>query len=177
LVDPDNRGLVDFEQRQQLLASLESLVASADAGQPAGLDLERLRDRWTDGRVKLLVTTCGLRFRRAHADFMARASYLPLRVDGPLSEHLVVFARHDATGTLIAVAPRLVSGLMTGGGLDLDLAAWHETHVTIPVALEPAVYRDVITGAQVRVDAGKAPAPQLLRFFPSALLWAPRVAL
>jgi (1->4)-alpha-D-glucan 1-alpha-D-glucosylmutase len=65
LVDPDNRGPVDFDVRREALRSL-------------------LDD-------KLRVTATALRLRRKHPDWFAE--YIPLHASGPAAGHVVAFAR------------------------------------------------------------------------------------
>ncbi|HSH39788.1 MAG TPA: malto-oligosyltrehalose synthase, partial [Chthoniobacterales bacterium] len=56
LVDPDNRRPVDYQRRREMLEALDSTAPD---------DLLR---NWADGRIKLLVTSRMLRFRRDHPD-------------------------------------------------------------------------------------------------------------
>jgi (1->4)-alpha-D-glucan 1-alpha-D-glucosylmutase len=94
LVDPDNRGLVDYERRRALLAAL-------DAGQPAAdLDAE-----------KLLVTSRALRLRRDHPGWFTRG-YAPVAAGGPAAGHVLAFQR----GAAITVVTRLPEGLRRRGG-------------------------------------------------------------
>jgi len=96
LVDPDNRRLVDYSRRRDLLAG-------QDGGSPAAdLDAE-----------KLLVTARTLRLRRDHPDWFA-GSYTPLEAAGPAAGHGVAFRR----GQAITVATRLPVGLRQRGGWD-----------------------------------------------------------
>ncbi len=74
LVDPDNRGPVDFGVRREALLSL-------------------LDD-------KLRITATVLRLRREHPEWFA--SYEPLLAQGPAAEHLVAFARSGSLVTLAA---------------------------------------------------------------------------
>jgi (1->4)-alpha-D-glucan 1-alpha-D-glucosylmutase len=67
LVDPDNRGAVDFGVRREALDSL-------------------LDD-------KLRTTAVALRLRRDHPDWFS--SYTPLRASGAAAEHLVAFTRSE----------------------------------------------------------------------------------
>jgi (1->4)-alpha-D-glucan 1-alpha-D-glucosylmutase len=102
LVDPDNRQLVDYQARRDLLGTLET-------GPPAGLDAE-----------KLLVTARTLRLRRDHPDWFA-SGYTPLHADGPAAGHAVAFRR----GQAITVATRLPAGLRQRGG-------WGDTTLQVP---------------------------------------------
>src|SRR5205823_8310335 len=64
LVDPDNRRPVDYGQRRELLASLETATP------------EELLEDWPDGRIKLLLIQRLLRFRRVHEQLVKRGSYI-----------------------------------------------------------------------------------------------------
>jgi (1->4)-alpha-D-glucan 1-alpha-D-glucosylmutase len=107
LVDPDNRHPVDFPTLQALLDSVLPVVARLEAGGLVASEVDGLLEGWPDGRIKLFITTCGLRFRREHSDLMREGDYQPLVVEGASAEYLVAFARHDGSGTLVTVAPRL----------------------------------------------------------------------
>lgn len=83
LVDPDNRGPVDYAVRRRLLADL-------DAGRPAA-DL---------AAAKLLVTSRALRLRRDHPDwFGPTGTYRPLPTSTP---HSLAFARSEAALTVVS---------------------------------------------------------------------------
>ncbi|EWT01004.1 maltooligosyl trehalose synthase, partial [Intrasporangium oryzae NRRL B-24470] len=99
LVDPDNRRLVDYAERGRRLARLDGGEAPAD-----------LSDE------KLLVTATALRLRRAlpGAFVGPEATYDPLTGD---TEHLVAFARGDASGPrAVTLATRLAGRLADQGG-------------------------------------------------------------
>jgi (1->4)-alpha-D-glucan 1-alpha-D-glucosylmutase len=104
LVDPDNRRLVDYGRRRELLAAL-------DQGHPAsGLDAE-----------KLLVTSRALRLRRDHPEWFA-GSFTLLRATGPATRHVVAFSRG---GHAVTVATRLPARLRQEGG-------WRDTELPVP---------------------------------------------
>ena len=101
LVDPDNRRQVDFARR------LEALVAERP--------LTALAETWRDGRVKQALIQRALGVRRSQPDLFARGSYQPLQVTGPLSDHIVAFARSLGDSHVIVVVPRLAARLLAGG--------------------------------------------------------------
>jgi malto-oligosyltrehalose synthase len=126
LVDPDNRRLVDYRPRRELLAAV-------DAGRPApgppespGLDAE-----------KLLVTSRTLRLRRDHPEWFA-GDFTPLAATGPAARHVVAFCRG---GHAVTVATRLPGGLRQSGG-------WRDTALPVPGRR----WRDVLTGAAYAGD-------------------------
>jgi (1->4)-alpha-D-glucan 1-alpha-D-glucosylmutase len=143
LVDPDNRGPVDYARRQELLASLPV--------PPVGDDLDPVSDL---DRGKLLVTSAALRLRRAHPGWFS-GSYEALPAAGPASEHVLAFCRG---GQAITVATRLSSRLRHSGG-------WRDT----TLALRPGRWRDVLIGASYAVE-GPIPVAELTRRLPVALL-------
>jgi (1->4)-alpha-D-glucan 1-alpha-D-glucosylmutase len=176
LVDPDNRRPVDFAARQTALDAMEPLLKAAHEGAPRLADIDRLAGRWTDGQVKLLVTAAGLRFRRDHPTLLQQGGYTPLDADGVLAAHIVAFARHDDSGTLVAVVPRLVLPLIHAGRLPCG-DAWGDTALVLPRSLGGAGYRHVFTGETVRATPTESGArisvAEAFAHLSVALLWAP----
>src|SRR5215831_16084320 len=150
LVDPDNRRLVDFGRRRQLLAALDDAPrAPGPAGAAAaGLDAD-----------KLLVTSAALRLRREHPGWFA-GDYRPLDAEGQAARHAVSFRRGPAAGPggpAVTVATRLPGGLRRQGG-------WADTVLPLPAG----PWRDVLTGA---THPGPRPLlSDLTERFPVALL-------
>jgi (1->4)-alpha-D-glucan 1-alpha-D-glucosylmutase len=177
LVDPDNRGPVDYAARQALLDAMEPLFACLDAGETAARGVGELLDQWPDGRIKLLLTARGLRFRRVHAGLMLQGAYEPLDSEGAAARHLVAFARHDSSGTLIAVVPRLICSLPTGSHVPpRGVQAWGDTRVCLPDRIGAGRYRHLMTGETVDAVNGQLAADAMFRTLPVALLWSARNA-
>jgi (1->4)-alpha-D-glucan 1-alpha-D-glucosylmutase len=142
LVDPDNRGPVDYESRQAMLAALE-----------AGMSPEEIMERMDSGLPKLCVLYKTLHLRREKPDWFGReAPYVPLQVDGPKREHLIAFSRSDSVAVL---APRW--SVKLGGGFG-----------STTVELPQGSWSNRFTGE--KVDGGSARVQQLFRRFPVALL-------
>jgi (1->4)-alpha-D-glucan 1-alpha-D-glucosylmutase len=177
LVDPDNRRDVDFGRRRQLLEALLPQLVSIEEGGAAGSTVSDLLAHWEDGRIKLFVTAAGLRFRRRHPAVALDGAYLTLQPEGPGADHLVAFARHHASGTLIAVAPRLAASL-AAGALPLGEAVWTSTRIVLPETLASAPYRHLLTGDTIHLTREpnhfSVAAADVFRSSPVALLWAPR---
>jgi (1->4)-alpha-D-glucan 1-alpha-D-glucosylmutase len=177
LVDPDNRRTVDFECRRESLQALMTLIDSVESGHCAREELAGLLDRWEDGRIKLFVTACGLRFRRAHAEVVRDGSYDPLLPEGPSAAHLVGFGRRHESGELLVVVPRLLVSLTQDDSRPTGEAAWTTTGVRVPDAYQARSYRHLFTGETVRIDEGpdgrRIRAADLFRQCPVAMLWAP----
>ena len=177
LVDPDNRRPVDFAARQVLLDGVREAADRTAAGREASHDVAGLLDRWEDGAIKLFVTTCGLRFRREHAGLLLSGGYQALESDGPAADHLVAFARHDGSGTLLAIVPRLVMSLAADSrGLPRGPDAWGSTRILLPPWARSARYRHVLTGDNLATPEGHLPAAVVFRTSPVALLWSDAAA-
>jgi (1->4)-alpha-D-glucan 1-alpha-D-glucosylmutase len=163
LVDPDNRRPVDYAHRRRLLEALEPRLAERDRG---GLARE-LVDGWRDGRVKLYLTACALRLRRALPAAFRDGAYVPLEPRGERATHLFAFARTGGGDAAVTVVPRLVATMMRDRGFALpEPEDWGDARIELPEALE-GTYRNVFTGEEVR---GEWRVGELLGSFPAALL-------
>ncbi|HZM33683.1 MAG TPA: malto-oligosyltrehalose synthase [Burkholderiales bacterium] len=157
LVDPDNRRPVDFALRKKLLSDIEQSTSAASL----------LKDI-SDGKAKLYVIRKGLELRRALPGLFHGARYQPLYADGGREENVVAFALRSGGQAVVAVAPRLFSGLM--GPEDpapLGERAWGEAKIGIDVQGE---LENVLTGE--RHGGGELRLAALLASFPVALLRA-----
>jgi len=171
LVDPDNRRPVDFAHREALLGALCERIAAGDLAALA----RELVDRWPDGRIKLYTLHRALAYRRRGPTLFQEGEYIPLTTEGSACEHLVAFARHEATTTALTVVPRLGAALTEGGArLPLGREVWGETWVLLPRELPQGPYLNLFTGTQLavtRTEHGPAlAAGDLLDTFPVALL-------
>lgn len=160
LVDPDNRRPVDFAARAAMLDELQ---------QP---DWAALADTWRDGRIKLAWTRELLRLRAAHPQLFSEGSYQPLRVEGPLADRVIAFARrHDREAVIVAIAcklapltdqgrrwPRadefagavLLDSYQIDDHRDSQKLALAELFATLPVAVRRARYRGKLGPSRLR---------------------------
>jgi (1->4)-alpha-D-glucan 1-alpha-D-glucosylmutase len=176
-VDPDNRRPVDLGRRAALLEEVEQLLPS-DASTGASDEAVRsLLTTWEDGRIKLYVTLAALRLRRRWAEVFLSGSYVPLPATGPLSTHLVAFARRLGERCVLVVAPRLVASLYGASSrLVIDADVWGGTHLALPADYATLRFRDALTGRDVSLHPHQA-GPRLLtadlfQRLPIALLWS-----
>jgi len=142
LVDPDNRGEVDYGIRQSMLAELEN-----------GLCPQEITRRMDEGLPKLWVIYKALQLRRQKPeDFDANASYTPLLAEGVKKDHLVGYLRGENVVTMV---PRWTVKL---GG------SWASTVVELPAGRwKNLLTGDALQGARLRVQS-------LFSRFPVALL-------
>ena len=177
LVDPDNRRPVDFAHRHRVLRELMPLIDSVATGRCPREALVGLLDSWEDGRIKLFVTACALRFRRAHPEVARDGSYDPLLPEGPAAEHLVGFGRRHESGQLLVIVPRLLVSFVADDSPPTGEAVWTTTRIQLPDAYVARCYRHVLTGETVHIEGGQGGrwirAADLYRHWPVAMLWAP----
>jgi (1->4)-alpha-D-glucan 1-alpha-D-glucosylmutase len=142
LVDPDNRGPIDYQTRSAMLAELI-----------AGPSVDEIMRSMDSGLPKLWIIYKALHLRDDHPDWFGESStYAPLPVEGAKWEHLIAFSRGDSVAVL---APRWNLRLSGGFGA---------TSVELP----PGRWTNVLSGDEI--SGGKTRAQNLFRQFPVALL-------
>jgi len=142
LVDPDNRGEVDYGLRQVLLSELKD-----------GITPEELMEKMEAGLPKLCVIYRALQLRRENPEwFNEAADYIPLPVEGAKQEHLIAFRRGEA---IAVMAPRW--NIKLGRGF-----------ASTSVELPEGRWTNLFTGETTK--GGKLLVQKILSRFPVALL-------
>lgn len=144
LVDPDNRGSVDFASLQ---ATLATVLAAAERDRRTLLaDLRRTA---VDGRIKLYVTAAGLRLRRLRRELFARGGYVPLAAAGARARHVVSFARVAEEQSVIAAVARFPMSLPTAAEFPIGGDVWGEDGLILDGIVPPGLYRDAFSGVEI----------------------------
>ncbi len=173
LVDPDNRRPVDWALRHALLTEVKPLTeAAADTRVPA---LQAMLQAPADGRAKLFVICAALALRARRPGTFDAGGYQPLLAHGSRARHVVAFARQDATGGVIALAPRLFAGMCgRAGALPLGVQVWDDTYLRVDWLPPGTALRDVLSGRSVAfdvdADGARLRLAETLTTFPAALL-------
>jgi (1->4)-alpha-D-glucan 1-alpha-D-glucosylmutase len=142
LVDPDNRGPIDYEVRRSMLAELQ-----------AGMTAEEILKRMDDGLPKMWVLFQALHLRQKNpAWFGKNSAYLPVATDGPKKDHLIAYLRGE---NVAVVAPRWY--LKLGGSFASTTVELHE-----------GTWNNLFTGEDF--EGGSLRAQNLFKQFPVALL-------
>ena len=162
LVDPDNRRPVDFEKRMRIMDDL----CSRDDPRSATL-ADSLRASWRDGRIKMYTVWRTLTYRRAHADLFASGEYIPLKVTGTASRHVIAFARRNDSTWAVVIVPRLLATLDPDQAPFSCPMVWGDTHVVLPAGA-PASLKNVYTSETLA--GARIPVRAALCHFPIALL-------
>ncbi|QIB67204.1 malto-oligosyltrehalose synthase [Kineobactrum salinum] len=163
LVDPDNRGQVDYQLRTRLLREI-SAQATHD---PAGL-VSELSATWSDARIKLYIIWRLLDLRRRRAELFKSASYHPLEVTGADGNTVCAFARSQGGSQIVTVVA--CAATVTAGGrypFGQDYAG-----AVLLGEYGSGGLRDVLTGIRFRPEgaAGSLPLAALLARLPVAVL-------
>ena len=142
LVDPDNRGKVDYETRRRLLAELK-----------AGMSTEEILKRMDEGVPKLWLIFRALHLRREHPAWFGKGSaHIPMLIDGAAREYLVGYLRGENVAVL---APR-----------------WNLKHEgnfgSTTVELPHGSWKNILTGELL--EGGTVRAQNILKRFPVALI-------
>ncbi|MBI4465398.1 MAG: malto-oligosyltrehalose synthase, partial [Acidobacteria bacterium] len=154
LVDPDNRRPVDYDRRRQYLEQMEPLLNGTDPPMPRADSVREMLTHWQDGRIKLYVTAAGLRLRRKLSSLFLEGAYIPLLAEGEKKDHIVAFARIHEGQRVIAVAPRLIAGLLQPEGvLPLGAELWQNTHFVLPNEAGSRSYYNLFTGEPVQTTS------------------------
>ena len=171
LVDPDNRRPVDYGERKRVLDELQRGMPSHEI---ASQKLNEFLANPEDGRLKMYLTSKTLSLRRKECMLFQRGSYIPLKVSGPKSQHVVAFAREHEGRVTIVAAPRLCASLLTEDvGTPCAESGWGDTTVELPHS-QARCYHHLFSGDCIPVNEQEQPASllvsRMLRDFPVALL-------
>ena len=123
LVDPDNRGAIDFQKRKALLDQIQNT---------SGQELRDLLLNWRDGRIKLYLIWKALTFRRDHASLFQYGEILPLQTAGCHAARVIAFLRRTGDSTVLVAVPRWLSKVRNQTDeppLTLD---WCDTRLILP---------------------------------------------
>ncbi len=165
LVDPDNRRPLDCTGRAK---TLREMIARHRA-EPDTFLPWLLRDVGS-GRIKLWLTHCLLRHRRAHPALFAHGTYWPLPVTGSQREHILALARCDQGAWHLSIVPLHVSlcGARTDAGCFCEVD-WQDTQVLLPDDA-PAQWVDVVS-SQRKTFGKHVPVCELLAACPVGLYY------
>jgi (1->4)-alpha-D-glucan 1-alpha-D-glucosylmutase len=133
LVDPDNRGPIDFAKRA---AALES-ISAADSAQR----LRNFVEHWHDGCIKLYLIWKSIRFRRDHDLLFRDGDFVPLQSAGTNARNVTAFLRRQGTSWCLAAIPRWLSQVPAKGNREFD---WGDTRLTLPSG-SPAKWNSILT--------------------------------
>jgi len=167
LVDPDNRGTVDFEKRRELAGVLRETYESQD-----NENIEKMLASWQDGLVKMHVLNRALNARKENPDLFLDGEYLPLEVQGQHKNRVVAFARKNGNDWLVSISIRCIAsvqGPVIGPEKRRDF--WSQTELILPYGA-PARWINTLVGgaAGMSTATGRLSLGAAFESFPLALL-------
>ncbi|MGC9341888.1 MAG: malto-oligosyltrehalose synthase, partial [Bacteroidales bacterium] len=119
-VDPDNRTPVDYEK---LNRDLGKMIREFKA------DPDILRNKiWNkpeNGKIKQWVSYITLQERVKHEKLFLKGSYIPLKVKGKFSKHIIAFYRKYRDNDMVVVLPLNTASMP-------EKADWNNTRVLLP---------------------------------------------
>ncbi len=162
LVDPDNRGIVDYSLRQDYIQYIEEM----EMRDLPGL-IRELWDTRSDGRIKLFLIHRLLHARNRMSKLFADGEYIPLETTGRFSDSVIAFLRIYGNQASIAIAARLLTSMVSEGVLPAG-ELWSDTAVHLPQGFTAEV-RDAITGSEIQIQGGLSLSKTMI-LFPGMLL-------
>jgi (1->4)-alpha-D-glucan 1-alpha-D-glucosylmutase len=167
LVDPDNRGPVDYARRTALL---ESLISEFENNNKSINKIDNLMQNMNDGRIKLFLLWRILQVRQQHELLFRDGDYLSLKVAGRRAEHVLAYMRRLNGQCLMAVVPRLFHALTRREpGWPLGSAVWRDTRLELPSDMPPMHWVNALTGERFE-SASDLSLAEVFAHFPYALL-------
>jgi (1->4)-alpha-D-glucan 1-alpha-D-glucosylmutase len=171
LVDPDNRGRVDFGLRTALLRSIQEQVTST----PDPCFLQSLLDDWRDGRIKLYVIWQALNFRRKHPQLFLEGDYAPAEATGQRKRNVVAVARSYRGEHLVTAVPRWLAAAKAPANPRQMHRFWAKSELVLPPR-SPVRWFNAFTGERLNCHTSRRPPAlalgEIFRSFPVALLVA-----
>ena len=167
LVDPDNRGPVDFATRAPMLDALRA-APNADCACRA----EELLANWYDSRVKMHVLARTLAARQERPALFLDGAYYPLDAAGQRDDHIVAFARHHGEDWAVAIVPRCLASLEAPIIGRERRNFWGDTALSLPAAA-PEKWFNLLAGrksAVVSANNRRLCLGDVFDTFPVALL-------
>ncbi|HET9605836.1 MAG TPA: malto-oligosyltrehalose synthase [Nitrospira sp.] len=173
LVDPDNRGPVDYRIRSEMAEELRSTLNRL--GPDRAEFVRGLFEQVHDARVKMYTIMVGLEYRRLHPELFQQGEYLPLECGGSKKQHVCAFARLYQHKALVVVVPRLVATLHPDGKHPpMGPSVWEDTWIAAPPWPTLGEFRHLLTGEIMSAESlnGRKvlPLARVLNHAPAALL-------
>jgi (1->4)-alpha-D-glucan 1-alpha-D-glucosylmutase len=165
LVDPDNRGLIDFEARA---TACERLSDPPAIGIPAWIG-NCLHERRYD-ELKLFIIRQLLQVRRESVELFASGDYVPLDARGVRADHVCAFTRTFGSELLLVIVARWAATLVEGRQeVPVGEEIWGDTAIQLPDALKRSRMQDVLYGTAVSELGDELPLSRALRVLPVAV--------
>jgi (1->4)-alpha-D-glucan 1-alpha-D-glucosylmutase len=167
LVDPDNRGLVDFDRRTSMLETIDQKRAAAPE-----TFIDNLLDHWHGGCIKMFVTQRALQYRGQNSLLFQEGEFIPLEVTGRHSDNVVAFLRRYNRQYVLTAVPRWLSQIAELPSKSRPQVDWQDTAICLPPG-SPGKWTNIFTGKTLvsnQSDGNSVSLDHLLKHFHVSLL-------
>ena len=158
MVDPDNRRPVDYQKRKEFLQEIKT-ESDRDILQL----IKELIATKENGKIKLFLTHQLLTARKKYSELFQNGDYQPIEVTGKHQDSIIAFSRNYRDKTIVAIAPRFLTGIIKPGQLPLGMEVWSDTSLK----LAGRDWHNLIDGQKIE---GETVVGKILHNFPVALL-------
>ena len=160
LVDPDNRGPVDYELRINMLEEIAA-TKKTDAAEL----VKKFKTNLESGQAKQFIIYKLLNERRELKKLFSEGKYLRLETGGKYSGNIFAFARRDDENIGITLAPRFFTDIYPEQ--NIEETDWEDTHVILP--FENVKFKNIFTDEEYE-SSKKIFLKDVLRDFPVGYL-------
>lgn len=157
-VDPDNRRAIDYKKRIQWLNEF-----------PEDGEENFWQNLWADrysGKIKLCLTHKLLQWRKEQKEFLQKAEYIPLAVEGLYKKNILAFARKHQQTLYIVAVPLHLAEMGKQQGKEIAELDWADTAIVLPGKIAGNI-QNVLAGKSFE---DKISAKDLFTQLPIALL-------
>lgn len=158
LVDPDNRRPVDYQKRREFLQDIKT-----QSYQDILQLIKKLINNKENGKIKLFLTHQLLTNRKKYSEIFQNGDYQPIEVIGQHKNSIIAFSRNYQDKTIIAIAPRFLTGIIKPEQLPLGTEIWSDTSLKL-------ANKDWYSLIDAQTIAGETAVGKILQNFPVALL-------
>lgn len=139
LVDPDNRRLVNYEERQRFMEELE-----AQANEEHENLMTHLWEYRYSAKIKLWLVHKLLNERKQNSELFSKGDYIPLTVEGELKENVLAFARRYQETWYVIAVPLHLASVCTQQQKEILAVDWNDTCIVLH-AEAPAGYEHLFS--------------------------------
>ena len=168
LVDPDNRGPVDFNHRAALLDEIEKR-----SKQDLSSFCRELVQNWGDGRIKLYLIWRVLNLRRRYPRVFLDGPFVQMKAIGKRENNVVAYARRKLDIWIMTVVPRWLARSRAPLTSARSQGFWLDSHIMLP-RNAPQSWVNVLTAETVEGSQGqrgtRLSLPDVFKNFPVAVL-------
>lgn len=164
LVDPDNRGKVDFEKRAKALKYIRNRINEKPKL------IKELLTNTQDGKIKLFSMYLSLKARNENPNIFTYGKYIPVACGGECKNNIIAFKRQYKGKKIIVVATRFLANLVTKtSSLPTGRKIWQNTFLKLSGKDCGIYFRDVFTDRIIETRQ-KCYINDVLKNFPVALM-------